>query len=57
MSESRKRYDSDFKREAVRLADSSEKNDSAIERDFIGNGHKSQVAGGILPAGYNFGRD
>lgn len=34
MSESRKRYDSDFKREAVRLADSSEKSDSAIKREL-----------------------
>ena len=34
MSESRKSYDSEFKREAVRLADSSEKNDSMIEREL-----------------------
>ena len=34
MSESRKKYDSAFKREAVRLADSSEKNDSEIEREL-----------------------
>ena len=34
MSESRKSYDSEFKREAVRLADSSEKNDCMIEREL-----------------------
>lgn len=34
MSRSRKHYDSDFKREAVKLADSSEKSDSAIEREL-----------------------
>lgn len=34
MSVSRKSYDSEFKREAVRLADSSEKSDSAVEREL-----------------------
>ena len=34
MSSSRKQYDSEFKREAVRLADSSERSDSAIEREL-----------------------
>jgi transposase len=34
MSESRKSYDSEFKREAVRLADGSEKGDSVIEREL-----------------------
>lgn len=34
MSTSRKRYDAEFKREAVRLADDSEKGDSAIEREL-----------------------
>ena len=34
MSTSRKSYDSEFKREAVRLADGSEKGDSAIEREL-----------------------
>ena len=34
MSSSKKRYDSEFKREAVRLADNSEKGDSALEREL-----------------------
>ena len=34
MSTSRESYDSEFKREAVRLADGSEKGDSAIEREL-----------------------
>ena len=34
MSISKKRYDAGFKREAVRLADNSEKGDSAIEREL-----------------------
>ena len=34
MSESRKSYSSEFKREAVRLADSSDKSDSEIEREM-----------------------
>lgn len=34
MSITRKRYDAEFKREAVRLAEDSEKGDSAIERDL-----------------------
>ena len=35
MSISKKRYDAGFKREAVRLADNSEKGDSAIERELM----------------------
>jgi transposase-like protein len=34
MSSSKKRYDAEFKLEAVRLADNSEKGDSAIEREL-----------------------
>ena len=34
MSSSKKRYDAEFKRETVRLADNSEKGDSAIEREL-----------------------
>ena len=34
MSIKRKRYDAEFKREAVRLAEESDKGDSAIERDL-----------------------
>ncbi len=34
MSASKKRYDAEFKREAVRLADNSEKGDSRIEREL-----------------------
>ena len=34
MSASRKSYDSEYKREAVRLADNTEKCDSAIEREL-----------------------
>jgi transposase-like protein len=34
MSASRKSYDSEYKREAVRLADGSEKGDSAVGREL-----------------------
>ena len=34
MRSSKKRYDAEFKREAVRLADNSEKGDSRIEREL-----------------------
>lgn len=34
MSASRKSYDAEYKREAVRLADNSERGDSAIEREL-----------------------
>lgn len=34
MRSSKKRYDGEFKREAVRLADNSEKGDSTIEREL-----------------------
>ncbi len=34
MSTSKKRYDAEFKRETVRLADNSEKGDSTIEREL-----------------------
>ncbi|MBU8920263.1 MAG: transposase [Bacteroidales bacterium] len=34
MRSSKKRYDAEFKRGAVRLADNSEKGDSAIEREL-----------------------
>ena len=35
MSSGKKRYDAEFKRETVRLADNSEKGDSAIERELM----------------------